>query len=373
MTSSQIIRLTLPLLSLAMLSGCFGGDSGGGDDAQTGQINPHGIRGLSYTTASQSGLTDDQGRFKYYPGERLDLKVGNLTIAEGVPAQEFVTPLEFFPDIRERLDDAAVDDEGLQTHTITEQEMLTRTPLINLTRFLMSLNWADNTVSKEGIEIRDRVLEQLNAALAELNTPIDFNVSEADFAAGGADNLSPANQVLARICFYPEGDELCEAPPTQAEIDNAPPRPEDDDERDPDIEYQEDLETKRDRILNAVRSIGDVDVEDAEIYLTHELDAITTRIANRYYLNQQTAEYPPSDTDIKTVSILKVGDEPSLADIEAISTRDQDIVVHSFDWQSASVDYFVAGEAGGESEILINFQPDNTYRWIRKKLRVLIR
>jgi len=58
--------------------------------------------------------------------------------------------------------------------------------------------------------------------------------------------------------------------------------------------------------------------------------------------------------------------------IEAISTRDQDVVVHSFDWQSASVEYFVAGESGGESELLVNFRPEGTYRWVKKQLRVLI-
>jgi hypothetical protein len=47
-------------------------------------------------------------------------------------------------------------------------------------------------------------------------------------------------------------------------------------------------------------------------------------------------------------------------------------VVHSFGWQSASVEYFVAGESPGESELLINFKPDDTYRWVTKSLRVVI-
>jgi hypothetical protein len=73
------------------------------------------------------------------------------------------------------------------------------------------------------------------------------------------------------------------------------------------------------------------------------------------------------------VDVRRVGSDARLAQIEAISTRQQDVVVHSFDWQSATVDYFVAGASGGESEIVISFRPDNTYRWIRKSLRVLIR
>jgi hypothetical protein len=72
------------------------------------------------------------------------------------------------------------------------------------------------------------------------------------------------------------------------------------------------------------------------------------------------------------VSVRKIAGTPELADIEAISTRDQDVAVHSFGWQSASVDYFLAGDSGGEAEILVNFKPNDTYRWVKKSLRVVI-
>ena len=70
-----------------------------------------------------------------------------------------------------------------------------------LTRFLLALNWSLNLSNGQGIDIRDRVITQLNAALPNLSTPIDFNVPESDFAKGG-DSLSPANQLLQSICFY---------------------------------------------------------------------------------------------------------------------------------------------------------------------------
>ncbi len=84
------------------------------------------------------------------------------------------------------------------------------------------------------------------------------------------------------------------------------------------------------------------------------------------------ANHPASDTGIKTIAIRKIGGEPTLAQLEAISKREQDVVVHSWSWQDADVDYFVAGPSGGESELLINFRPGNTYRWVRKQLRVVI-
>lgn len=36
------------------------------------------------------------------------------------------------------------------------------------------------------------------------------------------------------------------------------------------------------------------------------------------------------------------------------------------------MEYYAARLAGGESEIVISFTPENTYRWVRKTLRVVI-
>ncbi|MDO6442106.1 organic solvent ABC transporter permease [Marinobacter sp. 2_MG-2023] len=326
---------------------------------------------MSYQTASQTGRTDANGQFLYYPGETLSLQVGNLLIAEGVPAQEWVTPLEFIPEIRTQLEVPSVDDEGLSTHTITEQQLITRIPLTNLTRFLIALNWTDNLRENEGIEIRDRVIQQLNAALPNLTSPIDFTVSEAEFNATG-NQPSPANQLLAAICFYPEGDELCEQPPTEEEINNAPERPEDEDDWAPDVDYKQDLSARRQRILEAVRSMDEVDAEDARLYLTRELNAISTTIGNRFYLDNHIARHPDSDTSIKQVKIRRIRGGLDLANLEAITTRPQDVVLHSFSWQTATVEYYVSGPTDGESEIVTSFLPEDTYRWVRKSLRVVI-
>lgn len=369
--------LTLPQALLAtlffspLLSGCLSSDSKSSSDTNTGHINEQGISGLTYETASQSGVTNADGEFQYYPGETLSLRIGNLPIAEGVPAQEWITPLEFFPDIRKKLTTPSVDDEGLSTHTLTEQLLVTNVTLTNLTRFLMSLNWTANIEEGEGIEIRDRVIDQLNAALPNLTTSIDFSVSEAKFDAEG-NNPSPANQLLAAICFYPEDDELCEAPPTDEDIDTAPIRPENEDDWDPDVEYQQDLRAKKQRIIDSVRSMEEIDAEDARDYLKEELDSIKTEIGKRYYLEKDTVESPTSDTAIKQIKVRRISGEAELSDIEAITTRPQDVVLHSYSWQTAEVEYFVAGPAGGESEIVISFLPANTYRWVRKTLRVII-
>lgn len=369
--------LTLPrafliaLFTSTLLSGCGGDSDDNSQGTNTGTVNALGVSGLSYQTASQSGKTDAYGRFQYYPGERLRLRVGDLLIAEDVPAQEWVTLLEFLPDTRAQLAIPSVDDEGLSTHTITEQQLVSRIPVTNLTRFLIALNWTESVWEGKGIEIKSRVIEQLNAALPNLTGPIDFSVSETEFNAAGTDP-SPANQLLAAICFYPEGDELCEEPPTDDEIDNAPERPEDDNDWDPNVDYKQDLSAKKQRILASVRSMEEVNAEDARLYLARELNAITTIVGNRFYLDNYIARHTDSDTSIKQVKIRRIKGGAELADVEAITTRPQDVVLHSYDWQTASAEYFVAGQAGGESEIVISFTPTNTYRWVRKTLRVVI-
>ncbi|MDX1635735.1 MAG: organic solvent ABC transporter permease, partial [Marinobacter sp.] len=204
-----------------------------------------------------------------------------------------------------------------------------------------------------------------------LDGEIDFSVASNTFAATDP-APSPANQLLAKICFHPEGDELCEDPPTQAEIDNAPEAPQNQQDRDPDVEYRQDLENKRERILGAIRSIEDISRDDVRTYLTRELDLISNNRSNRYYLDASTANVDAADTGIRSIQIRQVGSEPSLAKLEAISTNELDVVVHAFDAQGAEVDYFIAGESGREGEILVNFRPAGDYRWVRKQIRVII-
>lgn len=356
----------------SFLSGCLGGGGSGGDDHLQGQLLPNGIEGLSYQTASVTGTTDASGHFSYYDGEKLQFAVGNLVLVADVPADEMVTPLEFFADTRAQLNTSPVNDEGLLDHRLTEQALLQNSSVINIVRFLMALSWRETIQEGDGIDIRTRVIDQLNAALPALAEPIDFSVGPLDFELNTADEMSPANILLSKICFYEEDDERCEEPPSQAEIDNAPDKPDDDDQVDPNIVYKEDLIAKRNLIENAKREMLDFTVAEAEDYLTRELDAITRMYSNRYYLNSETASYPASDTNIHEVNVRRIGGSPSLAAMEAVSLRDTDVTIHSYDWQSATVDYFISGSSGGESELLINFRPESNYRWIKKQLRVII-
>ncbi|MDC0663271.1 organic solvent ABC transporter permease [Marinobacter sp. SS21] len=371
----QLLK-TLPQLctlpALILLTGCLHDDGSGSDnDHLTGQVTVSGIRGLSYRSASATGVTNDTGQFQYYPGERLQIGVGDLVLVTDVPADDIITPMDFQASARAALQSPGVNDEGLRDHRPTERQLLQDPTLLNMTRFLLALNWNETIAEGETLDIRDRVIEQLNAALAQQESPIDFSVDPAEFEAAGL-TPSPANQLLAQICFYPEGDTRCDTPPTQAEIDAAPPRPIDVEERDPELLYQEDLIGLRERIASAVRNLEQFDSEKAENYLTQQLDLATRTYANQYYLDSETAAHPATDTAIHSVRLRKIGAEPELATLEAVSLREADVAIHAYDWQSATVEYFITGEAGGESDLLVNFRPEGDYRWLRKQLRVLI-
>lgn len=78
-------------------TGCGGG--GGGSNGSTSPTVNSGafvdspVEGLEYETATQSGLTDENGTFKYVAGETVAFYIGDIALGEG-PAQDTVTPID---------------------------------------------------------------------------------------------------------------------------------------------------------------------------------------------------------------------------------------------------------------------------------------
>ncbi|PAV25233.1 hypothetical protein C8D92_10719 [Tamilnaduibacter salinus] len=379
-----MIRTTLSLALALGLTGCVLDDSGDdGNAAATGQLTLGGIAGLNYDTQSQTGTTNDRGTFRYFEGENVTFRVGDLVVGESVPTDPIITPLEFLPETRQQLQQPLTNELGLLSHRPVEEQVVSNTTLLNITRFLMVMDEDQSTSEGSDLQITDRTLDQFRDLRQQLEEPIDFTVSASDFNQGGKQpdtneepdpgaERSPVNWVLERICFEPADSELCDDPPTPTEISNAPVAPEDDTERDPDVEYQDDLQQKRDRILGAQRSIGDVSESDAEDYLLRELDEITVDIANRYYLDTVTQTVSEGDESVREVTVLKVGGGIEIDRIEAISTNPSALTIHSTHAESGTVEYFVSGDAGTEVELIINFRPVGDYRWVQKPLRVVI-
>ncbi|WP_151900425.1 hypothetical protein [Sulfurimonas hydrogeniphila] len=106
---TNIKSLGLKVIATAILGlsliGCGGG--GGGDGLSnestptdttpatyTGTFVDSPVQGLQYSTATLSGITDNQGRFNYKDGETVTFKIGNLVLGSAIGGN-VITPLTF--------------------------------------------------------------------------------------------------------------------------------------------------------------------------------------------------------------------------------------------------------------------------------------
>lgn len=88
------------LATAAALTACGGGGgaaSASGPTAVATFIDAP-VEGLSYRSASRSGLTDSHGNFPYTPGETITFSVGNLVLGSVTVTGNKVTPLQIVPD-----------------------------------------------------------------------------------------------------------------------------------------------------------------------------------------------------------------------------------------------------------------------------------
>ena len=74
-------RIIYTLGIATLLNGC---DSGSGpstpEDIHTGVFIDSAVKGLSYKTATQSGLTDENGHFHYLEGESIEFSIGGIRL-----------------------------------------------------------------------------------------------------------------------------------------------------------------------------------------------------------------------------------------------------------------------------------------------------
>ncbi len=88
-------KLACAAATVALAIACGGGGDGGGTPTtpQTGVFQDREVAGLSYSTPTQSGVTNAQGEFQYMAGETVTFKVGDVEIGSSVGAAE-VTPVD---------------------------------------------------------------------------------------------------------------------------------------------------------------------------------------------------------------------------------------------------------------------------------------
>jgi hypothetical protein len=133
------------------------GNPGGGNNnpppptPSTGVFIDSAVAGIHYETETQSGETDEDGRFNYLPGETVTFSLGGITLP-AVQASDTVTPLMVF-----------------ETNDFTDQRV------VNLGRLLQSLD--DDGDLTNGIQIT------AEARTAAQGLTIDFDVPSATFEA----------------------------------------------------------------------------------------------------------------------------------------------------------------------------------------------
>lgn len=379
--SGRLTRTVLIPSCLLILAGCIGGDDNGGgnDDRETGTLMHIGVENVHYETRSQSDTTDEDGTFRFHPGEKLTFRVGDLVLAENVPAAPFLSPIDFTAEARQKLDRGGTDRYGLLTHRVVEEDLAANDrQAINITRLLMVMSEDNESEPVETLTITQRTIDQLNAYLADEDNPrIDFDVPVDEFARPDtegddvrndegdlqADISSPTNLMLDSICFEPEDSDLCDPPPTKSDINNAG-----------DDELREELEQERGQIIEARRTLQDVSANDVTEFLERDTLIFKGDLESPFFLTPETLTIEPQDDGIKEVTIQRTGSSDfSLDDIEADITG-EGWSIESTDWQTGTVRFYHDGSSTEPGVVTVNFRVDfpdfDNYRWFQKTLRV---
>ena len=152
--------LVISFATLLLLGGCGGG--GNSNNAVvpgveptpilTGYFTDSAVEGLTYTTDTQSGVTDLNGAFTYQAGETVVFSIGDFMLGESAAATPKMTPLNLIPDAflpttRNELSPL------LRNKTINTAEVIAFRKLSNMLTFLQALDYDKD--ASNGITISD--------------------------------------------------------------------------------------------------------------------------------------------------------------------------------------------------------------------------
>lgn len=390
------MKSILSVIALAFfISGCS--DSNNKDqELRTGHLFFSGIEGLSYDSGEGVAAVGEDGSFSYHNGDTVSFWVGNIPLIENIPAKEFLTPLDFSADARQRLQNGDVVN-GFSTHTVAEEEVASYALPNNIARFLQLLDISRTNDSEKGrpILILEEWVEQLNENLIE---PIDFSATiesfeeyegPLEFVLGEClpepqedevwgENNSAVNVLLGKICFYGEDSDFCTAPPTRNEINCAISKNKDDgsliEDYDESLEdyYREDLQSKREQILASTVSTETKESDNAKEMLIFEANFISNELGARLFFDQFSDTPNEGDDATRTLNIYSEDESFNIEAIEIASLNEQIVKVDGFSTTNKTFSYTPVGVAGEETTIIINIKVEGDYRWYKKNFRVVI-
>ena len=167
-----MIKNTLFSIACALfLSACGGGDSpqAGTSDTLVGVFSDSPVSGLTYKTATQTGITNTKGEFNYLAGETIIFSVGNVILGESIVTSSLITPLNIVPNAQVYKSLNALS--NFKSATERQAFLVSSNILI----FLQSLD-ADRNPDN-GITLSDGI-----TTLFE-NSELDFNQPFSDFSS----------------------------------------------------------------------------------------------------------------------------------------------------------------------------------------------
>ncbi|MBZ9613377.1 hypothetical protein [Rheinheimera maricola] len=194
MSRHKIISLTITSLLLLQLTASGGG---GSDEVSvtppvippvtppppvntvvSGKFIDSAVSGLTYATASKSGVTDEEGNFEYIAGENITFSIGEVALGSAAAAP-LITPLSLF---------------DTKDHTDVR--------VINMARLLQTLD--QDSQPDNGITISNDVVSVINAAVRE---GFDFsdvsfeqnNIVTSVLATLGIENLVSTENALQHL------------------------------------------------------------------------------------------------------------------------------------------------------------------------------
>lgn len=147
---------------------------------RTGRFVDPPTGGLGYRTASQSGVTADDGSFQYRTGETISFFVGATTLGATVPAAERMTPLDLVPGATLPVKGAELERLWRESgRLVPNPGLLPSFELVNILVLLHSLD-ADKD-SSNGIGIRAGIPALFAGTALDLRRPmVPFN-RDAEF------------------------------------------------------------------------------------------------------------------------------------------------------------------------------------------------
>jgi hypothetical protein len=151
----------LLLATLATTTACSGGGSSSPaasvDNPLSGVFVDAPVEGLNYQTATMSGITDENGTFKYHEGETVTFMIGDLMLGSA-PGSDIMTPIDLVP--------GAVDE--------------TDSTVTNICRLLQSLDWDGDLTN--GIMITDTMRSEISGRMIDFTKDV-FTFNDYDVQA----------------------------------------------------------------------------------------------------------------------------------------------------------------------------------------------